>query len=78
MSRRKIVVNEDLFLDCLKHRISGLIDMHHYRTLDKEELLKEFNMRVEYLMNWVNRTEHLVKDNEEYRAEKEHNDQISG
>lgn len=76
--KRKIVINEDLFLDCLKHRVDGLFDWQHYRTLEKEDLLKEFKMRVDYLRNWIDKTEHLVKDNEEYRREREINDQISG
>ena len=76
--KRKIIINEDLFLDCLKHRVDGLFDGQHYRTLDKEGLLKEFKMRVDYLRAWIDKTEHLVKDNEEYRREREINDQISG
>lgn len=75
--KRKTVVNEDLFLDCLKHRVEGLFDPIHYRTLDKEELMKEFKLRVDFLRSWVDKHEHLVKDNEEYRAERAHNDQIS-
>lgn len=74
--KRKIVVNEDLFLDVLKNRVDGLIDFHFFRSLEKQDLLKEFKMRVDFLKEWIERTEHLVKDNDEYRKEKAFNDQI--
>ena len=76
MSKRKIVVNEDLFLDVLKNRVNGLVNLPHFRTLEKEELLREFQMRVDFLKTWIERSEHLVKDNEEYRREKAHNEAI--
>ena len=37
--KRKIVVNEDLFLDVLKNRVDGLIDFHFFRSLEKQDLL---------------------------------------
>lgn len=72
MSRKKIVANESLFIDCLKYRVDGLKDITKYQTLDRDALLKEFMLQVGLLRSWIDKSEHMIVDN------KESNDQVPG
>lgn len=72
MSKKKIVANESLFIDCLKYRVDGLKDITKYQALDRDALLKEFMLQVGLLRSWIDKSEHMIVEN------KEKNDQISG
>lgn len=72
MSRKKIVANESLFIDCLKYRVDGLKDITKYQALDRDALLKEFMLQVGLLRSWIDKSEHMIVEN------KEKNDQVPG
>ena len=65
MSRRKIVANESLFLDCLKYRVDGLKDITKYQTLDRDALLKEFTIQVGLLQSWIEKSQYMIVENKE-------------
>ena len=72
MSKKKIVANESLFIDCLKYRVDGLKDITKYQALDRDALLKEFMLQVGLLRSWIDKSEHMIVEN------KEKNDQVPG
>ena len=72
MSRKKIVANESLFIDCLKYRVDGLKDITKYQALDRDALLKEFMIQVGLLRSWIDKSQHMIVEN------KEKNDQVPG
>lgn len=69
MSRRKIVANESLFLDCLKYRVDGLKDITKYQTLDRDALLKEFMLQVGLLRSWIEKSQYMIMENKEAQSD---------